>query len=73
MKTIFAVAFALLVSIWLWPTGFFDIPFAQMTLKIVLQFIGVILMALWGIANLYNRLGPHISRLIIEKSLKKPD
>ena len=68
MKLIFAITLASFVSVWLWPSGFFDTPFAQMTFKILFQFAGSIAMALWGVANLYNRLGPYIARKIIEKS-----
>ena len=36
-------------SIWLWPTGFFDTPFAYMTFGIIFQFAGAIALFSLGI------------------------
>ena len=71
LKSFLAVSFATVVSIWIWPSNFFDIPFAQMTFKILFQFIGSIVIVLWCLANLYNRLGPYLSQWIIKRSLPK--
>lgn len=39
----------IVASVWLWPTGFFDKPFAYMTFGIIFQFIGTIVLFSLGI------------------------
>lgn len=36
-------------SLWLWPSGFFDTPFAYMTFGIIFQFLGTIVIFSFGV------------------------
>jgi hypothetical protein len=49
----------MLVSVWIWPTDFFDIPFAQMTFGILSQFT---LSCLIFVSSLITGLRTYISR-----------
>ena len=38
-------------SVWLYPSGFFDMPFAQMTFGILFQFVGSIVLFVLGVVT----------------------
>ena len=59
--------------IWLWPTGVFETTFAQLTLGVVGKLIACVLLALWGLANLYNRLGPKYVDFVSRTPRDTPD
>jgi hypothetical protein len=60
-------------SIWLWPSGFFNIPFAQMTFGILCQFLlSVVFFVLSPIAGLMMYIKRQHAKYVIEIGEKDP-
>ena len=60
-------------SLWLWPSGFFDTPFAYMTFGIIFQFLGAIVCFLLGVfMGIKTYAGKQYAMYVKEKNTTPP-
>jgi hypothetical protein len=56
---------------WLWPDGVIDTPLVQLTLTAVIRLLAIVLLFFWGLANIYNRLGPLLVVWLVKSNAKR--